>query len=261
VSSSSPDSTPSASMTQSPLTTSDEVDLIMTYYDQTSQSWGEDLDEDTSQAGSDQNEAIISYSGETHVLLEQGRLKQEQKRLEQARLEQEQEQERLEQEEKRQEQEEKRLEQVQKRQEQEQARLEQEQEEKRQEQERLKKERLKKERLEGEKRQIDIKIKDGLSWRHLATLYPRDTNEVETYIKNNMRNGFRAFNTELKLLAPRECHKAVIDDKTHTILLVNGHGVLATDDEMKKSAAEIGAKAIERTLGLKPATTSDIART
>lgn len=70
-------------MTQSPLTTSDEVDLIMTYYDQTSQSWGEDLDEDTSQAGSDQNEAIISYSGETHVLLEQGRLKQEQERLEQ----------------------------------------------------------------------------------------------------------------------------------------------------------------------------------
>jgi hypothetical protein len=63
------------------------------------------------------------------------------------------------------------------------------------------------------------------------------------------------------LLSPAKCHKAVIDDKTHTILLVSGHGVLATNDEMKKSIAEIGAKAIKRTLGLKPATTSNIART
>ncbi|KFZ13857.1 hypothetical protein V501_03496 [Pseudogymnoascus sp. VKM F-4519 (FW-2642)] len=256
--SSGPDSSQSDSTTQSPLTTSDDVDLIMTYYAQTSQSGAMDIDSDG------QNEDILSHSGETQALVVRGQSEQEQEQpghdqLDQDQLENEQTQleqarqlelrrERLEQQQQeRQEQE---------RQEQQQ---EQEQEQNRLRQEQLKKGKLEKEQIERNKRRIDIKIRNGLSWANLATLYPTDSKEVETYVKNNMREGLRAFNTKLQLLGPVECHKAVIDDNTHTILLVASHRAIAINDEMLKSAADIGKKAIERNSSLKPATT--IART
>ncbi|OBT39549.1 hypothetical protein VE00_09472 [Pseudogymnoascus sp. WSF 3629] len=266
--SSSPDSSQSESTTQSPLTTSDDVDLIMTYYAQTSQSGAMDIDSDG------QNEDIISHSGETQALVVRGQSEQEQEQPghdqleqdqpenEQTRLEQalvvrgqsEQEQEQLGHDQLEQDQpenEQTRLEQA-RQLELDQERLEQEQEQE-QEQNRLKKEQLKQEQLERNKRRIDIKIRDGLSWAHLATLYPTDSKEVEIYVKRSIRAGTRALNTKLQLLGPAECHQAVIDDNTHTILLVAGHGALAINDEMLKSAAVIGAKAIERNLSLKPA--------
>ena len=49
------------------------------------------------------------------------------------------------------------------------------------------------------------------------------------------------------MLAPHECHKTVIDDMTHTVLLVSDRGGLSIDYEMLKSAAEIHVKAIEMT--------------
>ncbi|OBT55954.1 hypothetical protein VE04_03627 [Pseudogymnoascus sp. 24MN13] len=252
--SSSPDSFQSESAIQSPLTTSDDVDLIMTYYAQTSQSGAIDIDHDG------QNEDIISHSGETQALVVRGQSEQEQEQpghdqLDQDQLENEQTQleqarqlelrrERLEQQEQeRQEQE---------RQEQQQEQQQQEQEQNRLRQEQLKKGKLEKEQVERNKRRIDIKIRNGLSWANLATLYPTDSKEVETYVKKSMREGLRAFNTKLQLLGPVECHKAVIDDNTHTILLVASHRAIAINDEMLKSAAEIGKKAIERNSSLKP---------
>ena len=237
--SSSLDSTQSESTTPSPLTTSDDGDFIMTYYGRTSQSQGEGIDDETDASGSDQNQAsekqLELEQEQTRLeqeVLEQGqkRLGQELKRLEKVRLDQEQEQERLEQERERLKDAEKRLKDAEKRLEQEQKRLEQE--------------RLKGERQAG---QINFMVRDGRSWKNLTTFYPTDGNQIETYVKTKMRNGFRAFNTELLLLSPDECYKTVIDDMTHTILLVSERGGLSIDYEMLKSAAEIRVKAIEMT--------------
>ncbi|KFX88223.1 hypothetical protein O988_09106, partial [Pseudogymnoascus sp. VKM F-3808] len=245
--SSSADSFLSKSAIQSPSTVSDEMDLIMTYYAQPCQSGAMDVDSDRS--GRDDNEGATSRSGETHALIVR---RQSEKRHGQLDQEQEEQQDNEQQDDEQQDDEQQDDEQQGQEQQEEQQEENQQEEEQQQnehnraEQGKLKKGRLEKEREERNKNRINITIRNKHSWANFGTLYPRDSKEVEIYIQNCMRNGLRAFNTRLQLLAPAECYTRVLDDNTRTIMLVNSHGKLAITEEMLKSAAEIGAKAIER---------------
>lgn len=45
------------------------------------------------------------------------------------------------------------------------------------------------------------------------------------FAKKYMRKNMRTFNAKLQFLAPQECFQAVVDDRTHTILLVPQDGL------------------------------------
>lgn len=74
-----------------------------------------------------------------------------------------------------------------------------------------------------------------------------------------MRKNLRTFNTRLQMLAPRECFQAVIDDRTHTILLVPQNN-LNISNQMGESALKLHDDARKRVLGLKRVAIEDISR-
>ena len=144
----------------------------------------------------------------------------------------------------------------------EQERLEQERlEQERLEQERQERERQERERLEREKVRVDFKIWERGLWRDVPPLKvdPTDPSEVERIAKKYMRKKIRTLNTKLRMLAPKECFQSVIDDRTHTVLLI-AQSQLVIDDAMLKSASKIHEEAIKRALGLKRVAADDISQ-
>jgi hypothetical protein len=109
----------------------------------------------------------------------------------------------------------------------------------RSEQARLEEERLYEQRLEHREVVIKFIIYERGSWRDLPPIgvNPGDPTEVERIAKKYMRKDIRTFNTQLQMLAPQECFQAVVDDQTHTILLVL-HDGLHFDHEMMESVSK-----------------------
>jgi hypothetical protein len=131
---------------------------------------------------------------------------------------------------------------------------------------RLEKERLEKERLERERleREININIVrwEDDSWKYLTPLAvdPENPSNIEPLVNDYMTRGVRAFNTNLRMVSPEECFQAIINDRTHTILLIT-EDELAIDDRMLESAAKLHAEAIKRVIGLKRTATDNLSRT
>ena len=134
----------------------------------------------------------------------------------------------------------------------------QERERERQERER---ERQERETREQEKILIYYKIWERGIWRDLPPLavHPTDSSEVGRVAKKYMRKKIRPLNTRLRMLAPNECFQAVIDDRTHTVLLVAQNSLLI-DDSLLQSALRIHDEAMKRVMGLKRVATSDISQ-
>jgi hypothetical protein len=173
--------------------------------------------------------------------------RQEKERLEKARLERErQEKERREKERQEREQ----LERAQQRE-----RLEKEQLEREQEA------RLETERLEQLKRRININLFrwEDDSWKYLTplTVDPQNPSNVEQLVNDYMTRGVRALNTNLRMMSPEEYFQAIINDRTHTILLITEYE-LVLDDRMLESAAKLHEEAIKRVIGLKRTATDDL---
>lgn len=59
-------------------------------------------------------------------------------------------------------------------------------------------------------------------WRNVQTLWVdiSDPSEVVRVAKKNLRKGLRLFDTNMHLLTPDNCFEAVIEDGTHTIVLL-----------------------------------------
>ena len=112
---------------------------------------------------------------------------------------------------------------------------------------------------EQEKVEIHFKVWKRHDWKALPSIYahPEDSSEVERNAKKYMRRKFRTLNTELQMLAPRDCFQAVIDDRTHTILLVSQDDLRT--DEMEESAKRLRDDAL-RILELKRRAEEDISR-
>ncbi|ELR01867.1 hypothetical protein GMDG_05054 [Pseudogymnoascus destructans 20631-21] len=134
------------------------------------------------------------------------------------------------------------------------------------ERERLERERLERERLERERleREIDINLirwEDG-TWKYLAPLAvdPENPSNIERLVNDYMMEGIRAFNTYLRMMSPAECFQVVINNRTHTILLIT-EDELAIDDRMHESAANLHAEATKRVIGLKRKATEDLSHT
>ena len=103
--------------------------------------------------------------------------------------------------------------------------------------------------------------REGDTWIYLPTLAvdPRNPCTVEQMVKDHIRQGVRAFNTKLRMVAPEECFQAVTNDKTHTIHLI-AQDKLAIDDNALKSAEKLHHDAIKRVIGLKRTATDDLSR-
>ncbi|KAG4420625.1 hypothetical protein IFR04_006215 [Cadophora malorum] len=126
--------------------------------------------------------------------------------------------------------------------------------------EHLRQERQAEDEHEQEKVEIRFKVWKRHDWKALPSIYahPEDSSEVERNAKKYIRRNFRTLDTELQMLAPRDCFQAVIDDRTHTILLVSQHDLLHTD-EMAESAKRLHDDAL-RVLELKRRAEEDISR-
>ncbi|PVH67510.1 hypothetical protein DL98DRAFT_662597 [Cadophora sp. DSE1049] len=107
------------------------------------------------------------------------------------------------------------------------------------EEERLERERRAQDQHEQEKVEIQFKVWERHYWKALPSIHahPEDSSEVERIVKKYMRKKFRALNTNLQMLAPQDCFQAVIDDRTHTILLVSQDSLRT--DEMEESAKRL----------------------
>jgi hypothetical protein len=64
---------------------------------------------------------------------------------------------------------------------------------------------------------------------------------------NYVRDKWRLFNTELRILAPEQCCEAVISDGTYTILLMR-ESQIDIDYDLMLSAMKIGGEAKEGVL-------------
>ncbi|KFX95974.1 hypothetical protein V490_03610 [Pseudogymnoascus sp. VKM F-3557] len=134
------------------------------------------------------------------------------------------------------------------------------------ERERLEKERLERERLERERleREIDINLIkwENDTWKYLTPLAvdPENPSNIERLVNEYMTKGIRVFNTYLRMMSPTECLQVVINNRTHTILLI-AEDELAIDDRMHESAAKLHAEATKRVIGLKRKATEDLSNT
>ncbi|ELR07187.1 hypothetical protein GMDG_08314 [Pseudogymnoascus destructans 20631-21] len=139
-------------------------------------------------------------------------------------------------------------------------------EKKRLEKERLERERLDMERLVRERleREIDINLVrwEDDTWKYLTPLAvdAEDPSNIERLVNDYMTRGIRAFNTYLRMMSPAECFQVVINNRTHTILLIAEHE-LAIDDRMHESAKNLHAEATKRVIGLKRKATEDLSHT
>ncbi|ELR07358.1 hypothetical protein GMDG_08373 [Pseudogymnoascus destructans 20631-21] len=141
------------------------------------------------------------------------------------------------------------------------------------ERERLERERLEKERLERERlerlererleREIDINLirwEDG-TWKYLTPLAvdPENPSNIERLVNDYMTRGIRAFNTYMRMMSPEECFQVVVNNRTHTILLI-AEDELAID-KMHESAVKLHTDATKRVIGLKRKATEDLSHT
>ncbi|OBT79449.1 hypothetical protein VF21_02102 [Pseudogymnoascus sp. 05NY08] len=136
---------------------------------------------------------------------------------------------------------------------------------KRREAERLERERLERERLERERleREIDINLVrwEDDTWKYLTPLAvdPENPSNIERLVNDYMTEGIMAFNTYLRMMSPAECFEVVINNRTHTILLI-AEDELAID-RMHESAANLHTEATKRVIGLKRKATEDLSHT
>ena len=95
---------------------------------------------------------------------------------------------------------------------------------------------------------INFKIRDGDIWKPVSThLTERsDSSEIEKVAVRWVREKWRLFNTELRMLAPQQCYDAAIIDGTYTILLMRESDI-NIDHEPLLSAMKIGIEAKEQT--------------
>ena len=100
---------------------------------------------------------------------------------------------------------------------------------------------------------INFKIRDGDIWKPVSThLTERsDSSEIEKVAMKWVREKWRLFNTELRMLAPQQCYDAAITDGTYTILLMRESDV-NIDHEPLLSAMKIGIEAKEQTPNPRP---------
>ncbi|OBT74058.1 hypothetical protein VF21_07833 [Pseudogymnoascus sp. 05NY08] len=141
------------------------------------------------------------------------------------------------------------------------------------EKERLEKERLERERLERERlerlererleREIDINLIrwEDDTWKYLTPLAvdPENPSNIEQLVNDYMTRGIRAFNTYMRMMSPGECFQTVVNNRTHTILLI-AEDELAID-RMHESVAKLHVDATKRVIGLKRKATEDLSHT
>jgi signal recognition particle GTPase len=140
-------------------------------------------------------------------------------------------------------------------QEREQQEREQEEERERQEREqREEREQQEREQRVREDRQTEIYFArwEDDTWKHMPALSVDTENPaiVKRTIEDYMTQGIRAFNTKLTIMAPDAYYQAVMNDRTHTILLVP-QDKISIDNKMIDSAAKLREDAIRKVIGLK----------
>ncbi|OBT50791.1 hypothetical protein VE04_09038 [Pseudogymnoascus sp. 24MN13] len=113
-------------------------------------------------------------------------------------------------------------------------------------------------------REIDINLIrwEDDTWKYLTPLAvdPENPSNIERLANEYMTKGIRAFNTYLRMMSPTECFQVVVNNRTHTILLI-AEDELAIDDRMHESAANLHAEATKRVIGLKRKATEDLSHT
>ena len=100
---------------------------------------------------------------------------------------------------------------------------------------------------------INFKIRDGIIWKPVSThLTERsESSEIEKVAMKWVREKWRLFNTELRMLAPQQCYDAAIVHGTYTILLMRESDI-SIDHEPLLSAMKIGIEAKEQVLNPRP---------
>lgn len=79
---------------------------------------------------------------------------------------------------------------------------------------------------------------------------PDNLSNVKQLVDDHMTIGIRTLNTNLRTLSPEECFEAVINDRTHTILLVI-EDELVINNRMLEFVAKLYTGSIKRVIGLK----------
>ena len=100
---------------------------------------------------------------------------------------------------------------------------------------------------------INFKTRDGDIWKPASTHVTErsDSSEIEKVAMKWVREKWRLFNTELRMLAPQQCYDAAITDGTYTILLMRESDI-NIDHEPLLSAMKIGIEAKEQTPNPRP---------
>ena len=80
---------------------------------------------------------------------------------------------------------------------------------------------------------------------------------IKETIEAYMTQGIRALNTELIIMAPDAYYQAVLNDRTHTILLVL-QDKISINNRMIKSTAKLHKEAIKRVIRLKRTALDDL---
>jgi hypothetical protein len=122
------------------------------------------------------------------------------------------------------------------------------------EQEQREREQREREQREQERPKIEINFarwEDNM-WKHLPPLSVDLENPsiVEEKIEAYMIQKMRAFNTKLLMMAPNAYFQSVMNDRTHTILLVP-QDQISINNSMVQSAAMLHEEAIKKVIGLK----------
>lgn len=94
---------------------------------------------------------------------------------------------------------------------------------------------------------INFKIRDRGIWKSASAhiIERSDSSEIEKVAMNWVREKWRLFNTELRMLAPQQCYDAAIADGIYTILLMR-ESEINIDYEPLLSAMKIGIEAKEQ---------------
>ena len=94
---------------------------------------------------------------------------------------------------------------------------------------------------------INFKIRDEGIWKPASAhiIERSDSSEIQKVAMNWVREKWRLFNTELRMLAPQQCYDAAIADGTYTILLMR-ESEINIDCEPLLSAMKIGIEAKEQ---------------
>jgi hypothetical protein len=126
----------------------------------------------------------------------------------------------------------------------------------REQREREQREREQREREQREREYPKVEINfarwEDNMWKQMPSLSVdlRNPSMVEETIEAYMTQGVRAFNTKLLMMAPGAYFQAVINDRTHTILLVPQDNI-SIDNRMMESAAKLHEEVLKKVIGLK----------